>query len=65
MFVRAHEELILYVHERDGPVFGMLTVEKAVIAYVELHSSNFDRKDQSMESVNEYSEGKTEINLLK
>ena len=48
---------ILYVHEHDRLGLGMLTVETAVIAFV-------DRKGQSypveyyLESVEEYSEGK-------
>ena len=51
---------ILYVHEHDRLGFGMLTVETAVIAFV-------DRKGQSypveyyLESVEEYSEGKIHI----
>ena len=55
---------ILYVHEHDRPGFGMLTVETAVIAFVDFNSSNCDRKGQSypveyhLESVEEYSEGK-------
>ena len=55
---------ISYVHEHDRPGFGMLTVETAVIAFVDFHSSNCDRKGQSypveyyLESVEEYSEGK-------
>ena len=55
---------ILYVHEHDRLGFGMLTVETAVIAFVDFNSSNCDRKGQSypveyyLESVEEYSEGK-------
>ena len=55
---------ILYVHEHDRLGFGMLTVETAVIAFVDFNCSNCDRKGQSypveyyLESVEEYSEGK-------
>ena len=58
---------ISYVHEHDRPGFGMLTVETAVIAFVDFHSSNCDRKGQSypveyyLESVEEYFEGKIHI----
>ena len=37
---------ILYVHEHDRLGFGMLTVETAVIAFVDFNSSNCDRKGQ-------------------
>ena len=58
--------LFFYVHEHDrqGFAFGMLTVETAAIAFVDINSSNCDRKGQSypveyyLESVEEYSEGK-------
>ena len=55
---------ILYVHEHDRLGFGMLTVETAVIAFVDFNSSSCDRKGQSypveyyLESVKEYSQGK-------
>ena len=55
---------ILYVHEHDRLGFGMLTVETAVIAFVDFNSSSCDRKGQSypveyyLESVEVYSEGK-------
>ena len=55
---------ILYVHEHDRLGFGMLTVETAVIAFVDFNSSSCDRKGQSypveyyLESVKEYSESK-------
>ena len=58
--------LFFYVHEHDrqGFAFGMLTVETAVIAFVDFNSSNCNRKGQSypveyyLESVEEYCEGK-------
>ena len=56
--------LFLYVHEHDCQGFEMLTVETAVITFVDFNSSNCDRKGQSyqvehyLESVEEYSEGK-------
>ena len=57
--------MILYIHENHRLGFGMLTVETAVIAFVDFNlSSNCDRKGQSysveyyLESVEEYSEGK-------
>ena len=55
---------ILYVHEHDRPGLGMLTVERAVIAFIDFDCSNCDRKGQSypveyyLKSVEEYSEGK-------
>ena len=55
---------ILYVHEHDRPGLGMLTVERAVIAFIDFDCSNCDRKGQSypveyyFKSVEEYSEGK-------
>ena len=58
---------ILYVHVQDHLGFGMLTVETTVIAFVDFNSSNCDRKGQSypveyyLESVEEYSEGKTHM----
>ena len=53
---------ILNVHEHDRLGFGKLTVETAVVAFVDFNSSNCDRKGQSysveyyLESVEEYSE---------
>ena len=48
MFVWAHEELIYFIcSQTQSPRLGMLTVETAVIAFVDFHSSNWDRKGQS------------------
>ena len=55
---------ILYVHAHDRLGFGMLTVETAVIAFVDFNSSKCNRKGQLypveyyLESGEEYSEGK-------
>ena len=55
---------ILYVHEHDRLRFGMLTVETAVIAFVDFNSSKCNRKGQLypveyyLESGEEYSDGK-------
>ena len=55
---------MLYVHEHDRLGFGILTVQTAVIAFVDFHSSNCYTKGQSytveyyLESGEEYSEGK-------
>ena len=63
-FALTRSLFILHVHEHDRLGFGMLTVETAVIAFVDFNSSNCDRKGQSypveyyLESVEEYSEGK-------
>ena len=38
---------ILYVHEHDRLGFGMLTVETAVIAFVDFNSSSCEGKGQS------------------
>ena len=51
---------ILYVCRHDHLGFGMLTVETAVIAFVDFNSSSCNRKGQSypveyyLESVEEY-----------
>ena len=61
---------ILYVHEHDRLGFGMLTVETAVIAFVDFNSSSCDRKGQSypveyyLGSVEEYFEGKIHVSEL-
>ena len=41
---------ILYVHEHDRLGFGMLTVETAVIAFVDFYSSNSRRQKRSVVS---------------
>ena len=61
-----HEDFVyfIYVHKHDRLGFGMLTVEAAVIAFVDFNSCICDRKGQSypveyyLEWVEEYSEGK-------
>ena len=60
---------ILYVHEHDRLGFGMLTVETAVVAFVDFNSSNCNRKGQPypveyyLDSVEEYSEGKIHMSV--